>query len=102
MAGPPIVLWAMTHEWSSQRTRATLWAIFLIKTPLIIFFLYQRFGPVVLQSALLALAMVPAVLLGTIPGIWIGNRLPKRWLRRLALALIVLLGLYMVAEPLWR
>jgi hypothetical protein len=100
MAGPPIVLWAMTHQWNSQKTRATLWAIFLLKTPLILVFLYLRFGTVVLQSAALALAMVPAVLLGTIPGIWMGNRLPKPALRRVAFSLLVLLGLYMICQPL--
>lgn len=100
MAGPPIVLWAISHEWSSRRIRATLWAIFLLKTPLIIAFLYHRFGDVVLRSAGLALCMVPAVLLGTYPGIWVGNRIPKHALRRIAFTLLVLLGAYMIAEPL--
>jgi uncharacterized membrane protein YfcA len=99
MAGPPIVLWAISHQWSSQRTRATLWAIFLLKTPLVIVFLYQRFGWVVIESALLALAMVPAVLLGTFPGIWVGNRLPKSVLRRVAIVLLIWLGLYMLCQP---
>lgn len=100
MAGPPIVLWAMSHQWTSQRTRATLWAIFLLKTPLLILFLYQRFGPAVLESALLAVAMIPAVLLGAIPGIWLGNRISKPALRRIAFVLIALLGLYMILGPL--
>ena len=101
MSGPPIVLWAISHEgWSSQRIRCTLWAIFLLKTPLVIVFLYHRFGIVVLESALLAIAMAPAVLLGTIPGIWIGNRIPKRWLRRIAFTLLVLVGCYMLLQPL--
>lgn len=102
MSGPPIVLWAISHDgWSGQRIRCTLWAIFLLKTPLLIVFLYHRFGSVVLQSALVALAMAPAVLLGTIPGIWIGNRIPKLWLRRIAFTLLVLVGLYMLCQPLW-
>jgi hypothetical protein len=100
MAGPPIVLWAMSHRWSSQRIRATLWAIFLTMTPLGIFFLYQRFKSVVLQSALLALAMTPAVLLGTLPGMWIGNRIPQPWLRRIGVALLVVLATYMICQPL--
>lgn len=101
MAGPPIVLWAMTHRWSSGRIRATLWTIFLTMTPVGLFFLYQRFGQVVLQSALVALAMTPAVLLGTFPGIWIGNRMPRTWLRRLAIVLLVIVGGYMVCQPLF-
>jgi uncharacterized membrane protein YfcA len=100
MAGPPVVLWAMSHRWPSQRIRATLWAIFLTMTPLGIFFLYQRFGSIVLESALVALAMTPAVLLGAIPGMWIGNRIPQPWLRRIAVALLVALATYMVCQPL--
>jgi uncharacterized membrane protein YfcA len=100
MAGPPIVLWAMTHQWSSQRTRATLWALFLAMTPLGLLFLYHRFGWIVLQAALVAVAMVPAVLLGTLPGIWIGNRISKSHLRRLGIALLLLLAAYMICQPL--
>jgi uncharacterized membrane protein YfcA len=100
MAGPPVVLWAMTHQWSSRRTRATLWALFLAMTPLGLLFLYHRFGWVVVQSALLALAMVPAVLVGTLPGIWIGNRIPKSHLRRLGIILLLLLAAYMICQPL--
>lgn len=96
MAGPPIVLWAMTHQWSSRQTRATLWAIFLGMTPLGLVFLYHRFGTVVLESALIALLLTPAVLLGTVPGMWIGNRIPKPLLRRLAVVLLILLALYAV------
>jgi hypothetical protein len=100
MAGPPIVLWALSHRWSSQRTRATLWAIFLGMTPLGLFFLWYRFGPVVLQSALLAVCMIPAVLLGTLPGIWIGNRIPQSMLRWIAIGLLVLIAGYAVCQPL--
>lgn len=100
MAGPPIVLWAMTHRWSSQRTRATLWAIFLAMTPLGILFLSQRFGPIVFQWALVALAMTPAVLLGTVPGIWIGNRIGQPLLRQMAVVLLALLATYMLCQPL--
>jgi len=100
MAGPPIVLWAMTHQWSSQRTRATLWALFLGMAPMGLFFLYQRFGPAVLHAALLSLLMTPAVLLGAIPGIWVGNRIPKPVLRRLAIVLLLVLAGYMTIRPL--
>jgi uncharacterized membrane protein YfcA len=100
MAGPPIVLWAISHDWSSQRIRTTLWAIFLIKTPLIIVFLYLKFHTVVLHSALLALVMIPAVLLGTFPGIWLGNHMSRGRLRQLTFALLILLGLYMLCQPL--
>ena len=100
MSGPPIVLWAMTHQWSSQRTRATLWALFLAMTPMGLFFLYLRFGPIVLHSSLVALLMTPAVLLGAIPGIWIGNRISKPLLRRMAIVLLILLAAYMACRPL--
>jgi uncharacterized membrane protein YfcA len=91
----------MTHRWTSQRTRVTLWALFLAMTPIGLLFLYQRFGWIVLQSAAVAVIMAPAVLLGTLPGIWIGNRIPKPLLRRLAIGLLILLALYMVSRPLF-
>jgi uncharacterized membrane protein YfcA len=99
MAGPPIVLWAMAHRWSSQRTRVTLWAVFLAMPPLSLFFLYQRFGSAVVQSAATSVLMVPAVLAGTVPGLWLGNRIAKPQLRRMAIVLLVLLALYMLCRP---
>jgi len=100
MAGPPIVLWVMAHEWSSERTRVTLWTLFLAMTPIGLLFFYGRFGPPVLEAAGLAVLFVPAVLLGTWPGIWLGNRIPKPALRRLAMALLVIIALFMLLQPL--
>jgi uncharacterized membrane protein YfcA len=69
-------------------------------TPIGLLFFYGRFGPPVLEAAGLAVLFIPAVLLGTWPGIWLGNRIPKPALRRLAMALLVIVALFMLLQPL--
>jgi len=100
MGGPPIVLWVMAHDWTSLRSRATFWAIFTLTTPANIVYQTLRFGEAAMWAAALGLAMLPVLLVGTVPGHAIGVRLPKVMLRRVALGLLLVLAGYMVAAPL--
>ena len=100
MGGPPIVLWVMAHDWSSQRSRATLWCFFLCMIPTNLLFFYHRFGPPVLESIGLGAAYLPVVLLGIAPGLWLGRRIPKPQLRRITFILLVVIAAWAIAQPL--
>jgi len=92
LPGPPLVLWTMAHSWDSDRTRATLWTVFLGTGPASLIVLGLRFGPPVWEAAGLGLAFAPVGLLGVPPGTWLGRRLPKPVLRRVAFVLLVLVA----------
>ncbi len=100
MGGPPIVLWVMAHRWSNEQTRVTLWAIFALMVMPTLVVLSLRFGVVVWEWAGLSLLFIPAVVVGAIPGIWLGNRIPKPLLRRIAIVLLMMIGLFAIGQPL--
>jgi uncharacterized membrane protein YfcA len=94
MGGPPAVLWVMAHRWSNPESRATLWAFFGGTTPVQLTLLWREFGPPVVDAAGLGLAFVPATLVGMLPGLWIGHRIPKPRLRTISTIILVIIALY--------
>jgi uncharacterized membrane protein YfcA len=100
MGGPPIVLWLMAHKWSNDRIRVTMWTFFSSMAITNLFWLYYRFGAPVLHAAGIGLLFFPVVLLGTVPGMWAGNKMSHTALRRLAMAVLVLIALYAIVQPL--
>ncbi|MHC4993650.1 MAG: sulfite exporter TauE/SafE family protein [Planctomycetota bacterium] len=104
MGGPPLVLWVMAHKWSSQKSRLMLWSIFVFGLPTNLYFLHHRFdtpelGTPVLQAIGISICFLPAVLAGSLPGIWIGNRIPKPTLRHITTGLLFILALYAIVQP---
>jgi len=99
MGGPPAVMWVMAHDWSSRRSRATLWALFASYMPLELIFLYHRFGEGVLTAAGTGLLLAPLTVLGIIPGLWIGHRVSKEHLRRLSYLILLCVSLYAIVQP---
>jgi uncharacterized membrane protein YfcA len=99
MGGPPAVIWVMAHKWSSQRSRATLWLLFAGLTPFQAAFLYQSFGSDVLEAAGIGALLSPVIVLGMIPGLWIGHHMSKALLRRLSYAILVLIAGYAILQP---
>jgi len=97
MGGPPVVLWVMAHDWPGVRARATLWAYFLLMTPVQIGLLWARFGLEVPEAALEGLILAPLCLLGIYPGLWLGRRLSKPQLRWLATSILAIVGASAVA-----
>jgi uncharacterized membrane protein YfcA len=92
MSGPPLVLWSLAHDWSSQKTRGFLFAVFAINNPLSLLVLTLAFGPSVLWGAALGIAFLPLVYLGTRIGLPIGNKMKKDTLKKVAFALLMLIG----------
>lgn len=99
MAGPPVVLWLSLLSWSSQKNRVFLFQLFLASIPLqavILWWTYpDRFWPAVLAGVL----MIPAMLLGSSGGLWLGNRLDRHRLRRWSLALLALIAAVSILNP---
>ncbi len=99
MGGPPLVFFALAHDWSVAKFRAYLWSQFLFGAPLLIAVLAWRAGWVAVEGLLVGVLCMPAVWLGT----WIGFRLTKTWdralLDRVSLMLLVGLGISTIGTP---
>jgi len=102
MGGPPVVMWVHAHDWSNQRSRATLWAYFSGLVPLQVFFLYRQFGQGVIDALVVGAMLAPAMILGIIPGLWIGHRIPKARLRQMSFGIIFAISLAAIFEPIVR
>ena len=96
MGGPPLVLWSMAHDWSTQRTRGFLFAVFATSIPVQILLLGLTFGTSILWNVALGIAFLPLVYLGTVVGLPIGNRMAKDKLRRIAYAILLVIGVIAV------
>ena len=93
MGGPPLVLWAMHHDWSAEKIRGFLFAVFAASIPIQVVLLYFTFGMDILRSTVTALLLAPAVFLGAAIGLPLGNRLPKPVLSGIVYATLLVIGL---------
>jgi uncharacterized membrane protein YfcA len=93
MGGPPLVMWAMAHNWSSEKTRGFLFAVFCASIPFQLVMQAVTFGPANLWYAAAAVALLPAIYLAAAIGLPIGNRLPKETLRNIAYLILLAIGL---------
>jgi len=101
MSGPPIVLWVMAHKWTSDKMRVTTWTIFTSMAATNVLWLYLRFPNEVPHAAKTGLMFTPIVLLGILPGFWLGDRVSHTTLRRMAIGFLVLVGIYAVFQPIF-
>ncbi len=92
MGGPPVVLWAMAHDWSSTRTRAFLFAVFLLSLPFQIAVLAVMFPRDTLTGLLIALASLPVLAAGTFVGMKLGARISKPVLQWIAYGLLLVVA----------
>jgi uncharacterized membrane protein YfcA len=100
MGGPPAVMWVMSHNWSNQRSRATLWAFFCATTPVSWISLYREFGGEVFSAIGNGVLLSPVMILGIVPGLWLGHRIPKPRLRQISYVILLLVSLYAILQPL--
>jgi uncharacterized membrane protein YfcA len=99
MGGPPMVLWVLAHDWSMNRARAFLFFIFAAGLPMQALFMWLRFGTEVVDAMLLSAAALPAVLIGLWLGLQLSRLFPDRALRRLSVAMLVLIAISAIAAP---
>lgn len=93
MGGPPLVLWVMAHDWPPEKTRGFLFGAFATSIPPQLFFLSLTFGPAILWSAALGVALLPLVYLGSRVGLPLGSRMNRDKLRAVAYVILAAIGL---------
>jgi uncharacterized membrane protein YfcA len=93
MGGPPLVLWAMHHDWPTGKIRGFLFSVFAVSIPIQVVLLYFWFGMNILRSAGTALLLAPAVFLGAAIGLPLGNRLPRPVLSGIVYTTLLVIGL---------
>jgi uncharacterized membrane protein YfcA len=93
MGGPPLVLWAISHNWPTEKIRGFLFTVFTASIPIQIVLLYFMFGMDILRSIVTALLLAPAVFLGAAIGLPLGNRLPRPVLSGIVYVTLFVIGL---------
>ncbi|MEP4680528.1 MAG: sulfite exporter TauE/SafE family protein, partial [Rhodopirellula bahusiensis] len=99
MGGPPMVLWVQAHDWDTRRMRGFLFSMYLISLAPGIAILVWFFGSRVIPPALIATAAIPILLMVTWVGLKVGTALGTQRLRRITMALLLLMGLAGLAAP---
>lgn len=100
MGGPPLVLWVVAHDWPTKRARLFLWASFWFVMPIQIVVLVLMFETTTqLKMVGIGVLTLPIAMLGTAAGLWLGHRIPKRELRWAMIALLLVLGVMSLVEP---
>lgn len=99
MGGPAMVLWTQAHDWSTRRMRAFLFTMYLISLLPAIAVLGWFFGERVILPALATALLIPWLLLVTTLGLRAGTWLGPRRLRRVTLALLLLIGVAGLCAP---
>ncbi|MEM9296391.1 MAG: TSUP family transporter [Planctomycetota bacterium] len=99
IGGPPLVLWAAAHQWSTRAIRSALWSAFLISIPPLAALMLWRFGDRVIPGWIVGAALTPVSLAGMSLGmVAVRHASPDR-LRAGMLALLVILGLSTFLQP---
>jgi len=102
MGGPPCVLWALGHRWSSEQLRASLFTIFTVTVPLQFALLWWQFGLEPILAGLLGFLLTPLIAAGSALGLWLSTHLPTPHLRRAMLGLLAVMAVYAIVQPLLR
>ena len=100
MGGPAMVLWVQAHDWDTRRSRGFLFAMYLLSLFPALAMIGWAFGPRVIATAVMAVTLTPAVLWVTTWGLRAGTWLGRKRLRRVTLALLVVMGLSSLLAPL--
>jgi uncharacterized membrane protein YfcA len=99
MGGPAMVFWVQAHDWSSRRTRAFLFSMYLVSIIPALGILYYFFGDRVVRPGMVAALTIPLLLLSTYLGLALGTRLGRHRLRKLTFALLLLMGVMGLLSP---
>jgi hypothetical protein len=96
-AGPPVIIYTTIQPWSKDKAKATLGSYFLI-VGIATVAVHALNGiitePVLTYSAYL----LPALIVGTLAGTWLYSRIADERYRKLAIILVLLLGVMMLIK----
>ena len=93
MGGPPLVIWALFHDWSVKKTRGFLFSFFMIGGIFYLSILYITFGNDILWCMCYGIMLFPIVLAGSFLGLYVGNRMSKRTLQIVAYSILFVIGI---------
>jgi uncharacterized membrane protein YfcA len=99
MGGPLMVLWVMAHRWRVVKAKAFLYYLFATGMVPQAFFLWLFFGPSIFAAITLGLLGIPALVAGMLLGLAIGSRLTDHVVRRITIAILVLIALNSIIMP---
>ena len=92
MGGPPLVLWATAHDWSSEEVRGFLFAVFMTSIPVQLLLMGFTFGFSILLNVVWGIVCLPLIYLGTSLALPIGTRLGIEKLRLLTYIVLLVIG----------
>ena len=98
--GPFMVLWVQAHNWSTERSRAFLFTMYLLSIPVILALLYIAFGDRITRSVTSALLLIPLLLAVSWVGLKLGSWLGRERLRKITLAILLVIGGVSLFAPL--
>jgi len=99
MGGPVMVLWVLAHDWPMNKSRAFLFFLFATGLPVQALLMWSFFGAEVLDAMLLSATALPAILAGLSVGLYLAKLIPDQALRRLCLAVLVVIALTAIISP---
>jgi len=99
MSGPPVILFLTNQDTPKDVFRANLITYFFIEGVFTLI-IYLAWGMYTLDVARFAVALVPAMLLGTVAGIHLSSRVPEQTFRRVVLVGITLMGVLLLITSL--
>ncbi len=101
MGGPPLVLWAMAHNWSAGKTRGFFFAAFLTFIPLQIVLLCLTFGFSTLWPAIaMGFCFAPVIYGGSLIGLSLGHKMSKERLTKLTYLCLLVTGISAILSSL--
>lgn len=99
MGGPPIVIFALAHEWTKDQFRGFLWSSFLVMLPVTTTVLAVRMGVEVLGWTAFGIVLLPCLWLGSRAGLLLSHRWDAERMRNVATGMLVLVAAWSVLGP---
>lgn len=99
MSAPPMLLWVHGQRFSVNRARSFLFAMYLSNFLPQLALMLWAFGPKLLTCVSLAIVALPLIVLGSLLGLRLGNRLGDRWLRPTTYVLLVWMAVACLLDP---
>lgn len=90
--GPMMVAWVQAHRWSTEKTRAFLFSMYLCYSGPALLLLWWRFEARVVTAAISVVASLPLLLIASHVGLTFGSWLGRARLRYVTLGLLVVIG----------
>ena len=99
MSAPPMLLWVHGQRFSANRARSFLFAMYLTNFLPQLALMLWAFGPKLLTSVLVALLALPLIILGSLIGLRLGNRIGDKGLRPVTYALLIWIAIACLLDP---